>query len=300
MNPKEYLTTVLKNQQLSKESQEYKQLMSRGESIKKKIESAFKDSKINIDYGGSIAKGTIILEDYDLDLIAYFENNDTSAGESLEDIYKNVKVALQDDYMIDEKKSSLRLKGKSDAERNIDFHIDVVPGRYTDETKQDVFLYQLNGDKKRLKTNLKKHIDHVKKSGLVDVISLVKLWRIRRNLSIKTFVLELLVIKILEDVDRGFGIDQKLKLFWETLRDKKGNISIEDPANPQGNDLSVVWDTSVQNNLSTIATMTLNTIEHHGWEDVFGTVKQISLQEKMASIQIATSHRSDRARPWSC
>src|SRR3990172_11217735 len=132
MNPKEYLTAVLKNQQLSKESQEYKQLMSRGESIKKKIGSAFKDSKIDIDYGGSIAKGTIILEDYDVDLIAYFENDDASAGVTLEDIYKNVKGALQDDYMIDEKKSSLRLKGKNDAERNIDFHIDVVPGRYTD------------------------------------------------------------------------------------------------------------------------------------------------------------------------
>ena len=52
----------------------------------------------------------------------------------------------------------------------MDFHIDVVPGRFTDETKADAYLYQCGGDKKRLKTNLDVHLDHVRDSGVTDAI----------------------------------------------------------------------------------------------------------------------------------
>ena len=41
----------------------------------------------------------------------------------------------------------------------LDFHLDVVPGRFTDDTKSDCFLFQNGADKERLKTNLQVHID---------------------------------------------------------------------------------------------------------------------------------------------
>ena len=46
-----------------------------------------------------------------------------------------------------------------------------------------------------MQTNLKTHIDHIKNSGCVPVIRLVKLWARRNNVEIKTFVLELFVIR---------------------------------------------------------------------------------------------------------
>jgi len=300
MKPSEYLLTVLEGQQLSEDSDEYKKLISRRKNVESIIKAFFSGAKVTIRYGGSIAKGTIILEDYDLDLVFYFETEDTTAGQTLGEIYKNFVKALQVNYIVKEKKSSIRLKGKSGAESNIDFHIDVVPGRYTDASKQDVFIYQSGSDKERLKTNIEKHIEHVRKSGLIDVIKLAKLWKSRRDLSIKTFVLELLVIKTLENVDRSLSINQKLIKFWEILRDKKGDISIEDPANPQGNDLSTVWDTTTKSKVVMLAKMTLDTIKNGQWEDVFGSIEKVSREEKISSIQVTTSSRGDRARPWSC
>ena len=78
-----------------------------------------------------------------------------------------------------------------------DIHIDVVPGRYTDDTRTDVYLHQNLANKERLKTNLQTHIDHVRDSGVADAIRLMKLWRVLNAIGLKTFVLELLVIDLL-------------------------------------------------------------------------------------------------------
>jgi hypothetical protein len=40
------------------------------------------------------------------------------------------------------------------------------------------------------------HLSHIKNSNVVDAIRLIKLWRVRKALMFKTFVLELLVIKL--------------------------------------------------------------------------------------------------------
>ena len=50
-----------------------------------------------------------------------------------------------------------------------------VPGRFTDETKTDAYLSQSSSDKKRMKTNLDVHLEHVRGSGVIDVIRLAKL-----------------------------------------------------------------------------------------------------------------------------
>ena len=44
----------------------------------------------------------------------------------------------------------LRLKSRDPKTRQVDFHIDVVPGRYIDDTETDVFLHQEAGTKERL------------------------------------------------------------------------------------------------------------------------------------------------------
>ena len=209
MSTNEYLQKVLKSQKLENDELEALE-KNRGE-VEKVLRDKF-GSGPTIRYGGSKAKGTMIRDSYDLDIICYFESDDTSAGDTLKDIYDSVKKCLDSTYYVEPKKSALRIETK---EEKVYFHIDVVPGRYTDEKKEDVFLYQSNGDKDRLQTNLQKHINYVKDSGLTDVIKLIKYWKIRNGLQIKTFILELLVIEILKDTEESEGLDICLKKFWE-------------------------------------------------------------------------------------
>ena len=70
----------------------------------------------------------MIREDYDLDEVCYFDNDDTEPGETLEEIYENIAKLMEGSYSVRRKRSALRLstsKGK-------DVRIDVIPGRYTD------------------------------------------------------------------------------------------------------------------------------------------------------------------------
>jgi hypothetical protein len=181
MTADEYLRGVLDSQALGDDSDEVKALQKHRADVEKLIRDNFKDTALTIRYAGSKAKGTMNRESYDLDIISYVSSGDNTAGESLEDIYDNHKKALAKKYTVEPKGSALRLKGCDPENLGVDFHIDVVPGRFTDETQADGYLYQSSGDKKRLKTNLDVHLDHVRDSGLIDAIRVAKLWRVRND-----------------------------------------------------------------------------------------------------------------------
>ena len=300
MNTQKYLQLVLEQQSLSGESEEVKALRSERDNVEKFLRSHFKDSKPSIQYAGSYKKGTMIRDNYDLDVVCYFNHDDTSAGETLEEIFNNVKKALESGYHVEPKKSALRLESSDSDRARIYFHIDVVPGRFIDENQDDVFLYQSSGEKERLKTNLQKHIDHIKGSRLIDTIKLVKIWKERNGFrEIKTFILELLVIKIAKDLKDSDGLDVCLKNFWEELRDNIDDIEIEDPANPTGNDLSDLFDDSIRDTISLLARKTLDFIESQGWEAIFGKSESVSDEEKIVAVQAAILQDSDRpVKPW--
>ncbi len=297
MNENEYLDAILKQQTLASDSEELKALQEQYEKVKKILRMNFRNCSPTITYGGSKAKGTMMKATYDLDIPCYFSHDDTSAGETLEDIYNKTRKALESDYWIEPKPSALRLKDRA---LRVDFHIDVVPGRYTDETKTDTFLYQSSGEKKRLKTNLHVHINHVRESGVIEAIRLLKFWRFRNGLRIKHFALELLIIKLLKD-SKSMPLARQVKEIWEELRDHPDNFSIEDPANPDGNDLSALLDVSIRSELSTVARATLGTIANSGWQDVFGSIDEESEKEKAESLKRAVASvvaAGATTKPW--
>ncbi len=272
METEEYLKSVLISQNLAPDSQEIKDLQQHRTDVEKLIREEFEECSPTIRYGGSKAKGTMIRESYDLDIISYFPHDDTAAGETLEEIYKNVQKALSGKYLVDPKASALRLKARDPKNYGVDFHIDVVPGRFTDDSKTDAFLYQATGEKKRLKTNLDIHIHHVKDSGLIDAIRLLKLWKVRNGLRVKNFALELLSIDLLK-YKKSAPLYNQLRHVWTKLRDEVDDVSIEDPANPTGNDLCELLNPGIRLELSTVAKRTLEIIEKTGWEDVFDPVE---------------------------
>jgi hypothetical protein len=297
MNTNDYLQKILESQTLAQDSQEMKDLQERRDEVEKLLREHFSESSPTIRYGGSKAKGTMIREAYDLDVISYFPNDDTTAGETLKDIYNNVRKALAKKYMVETKPSALRIKNNDPKKLGVDFHIDVVPGRYTDASKKDVFLYRAFGEKERLKTNLDVHIKHVKDSGVTDAIRLLKLWRIRNGLQIKHFALELLVIKLLKE-KHSSSLSNQLQHVWEQLRDNIDNLSIEDPANPTGNDLSELLNEKIRSELSSIAKATLKTIKDIGWETVFGPVEEETAEQKENMLKKAAAAVITPTKPW--
>lgn len=299
MTTNEYLTEVLNLQKLADDCQELKELQSHRADVEKLLRDAFADSSPTIRYGGSKAKGTLIKESYDLDLICYFPNDETAAGNCLKEIYDNVAEALRKDYNVTLKNSSLRLSSSDTTRANRDFHIDVVPGRYIDDSQTDCFIHQNNADKERLKTNLDTHIAHVKDSGVTDAIRLLKLWRTRKSILLKQFVWELLVIDLLKE-KKSATLEDQLKHVWESVRDAVGPMNVEDPANPSGNDLSEVLS-NAWSILSDTANSTLRSIENVGWEAVFGTIKRSESKEaRVAALTSAAGSASIRSSSWAC
>ena len=296
MTADEYLREVLDSQALGDDSDEVKALQKHRADVEKLIRENFKDTALTIRYAGSKAKGTMNKESYDLDILSYVFSGDNTAGETLEDIYRNYKKALAKKYYVELKGSALRLKGCDPENLGVDFHIDVVPGRFTDETKTDTYLYQSGGDKKRLKTNLDVHLDHVRDSGVIDAIRLAKFWKVRNGLPIRTFVLELAVIKLLKEKKKK-SLSAQMEHFWTELRDNSANLTLEDPANPNGNDLSKCLDDNLKSQLAAAAKRTLEQIDSSGWEAVFGKTEK---QEKAARVEILrrAAAVATPSRPW--
>lgn len=296
MTTNEYLKKVLKAQTLADGSSELTALQEHRAEVEKLLRDHFAECSPTIRYGGSKAKGTMIRESYDLDIICYFLQDDTSAGETLEDIYNNTKSALGKEYHVAPKTSALRLKDADPTRLGMDFHIDVVPGRFTDDEKADAFLYQAGGEKKRLKTNIDIHINHVRDSGVTDAIKLVKLWKVLNGIDFKTFVLELSVIKLLNS-GRKWDLESQVIHVLTEFRDNIDSLTVEDPANPEGNDLSGALD-AARGSLESVARRTLALIESSGWKAVFGAVNDKSDEEKTASLRRVAAAVVTQSRPW--
>lgn len=267
MTDKEYLEKILLAQNLGDDSDEMVELRKRRKEVETRITEEF-GSGPRIRSAGSMAKGTMNRESYDLDMTCYFPHNDDGAGETLKEIYTSVETALKKTYHTRRKGCAVRVL---DASNDADFHIDVVPGRFVDGEAGDVFLYPSSTDKERLKTNLQTHVDHVKDSGLIEAIRLLKLWKVRRALDVKTFALELLAIDLLEGKTRK-SLPEQLKHVWLELKEQSDDLQIKDPANPDGNDLSALLTLAIREQLASHAAATLELIDREGWEAVFGPI----------------------------
>ncbi len=284
MTDNEYLKKTLESQTLDPDGKEMKELRSRRDDAEKLLRKKF-GSNPSIRYGGSKAKNTMVKENYDLDVICYFDNEDNSAGDTLQEIYESVEGVFQDDYLVERRPSAIRLKSRNLNNWAEDYHVDVVPGRFVDEEREDVFLYRSSGEKGRQKTNLDVHISHVKDSGVIEAIRLMKFWRVRNNLSVRNFVLELLTIERLKE-KKNLKLTEQLNHVWTELRDNIEDIHIEDPANPTGNDLSELFNATVKFELSSAAQTTLEIVENEGWEKVFGELPEEKTQHNYPSIII--------------
>lgn len=292
MTDQEYLEAILANQKLPDDSPEMKELRAERATVEDLLREQFSDCKFTIRYGGSKAKGTLLKEMYDLDLVFYMHSGEKGAGETLKDIFESVAKALRSKYDVREKTSALRLRRKDGT--GSDLHIDVVPGRFASDEKSDCYLYQNGGDKERLKTNLDTHIEHVRDSGVVEALRLLKLLRVRRGLTVKQFAWELLAIKLLKK-QKDKALADQLDHVLAEIEAAENAISIEDPANPTGNDLMPLLQ-SVWPELRNMAREVRATVARAGWQGVFGAVETKSA--RVDRLQAAAATVRVPIKPW--
>jgi hypothetical protein len=290
----EYLKRVLADQTLAEDSDAMIAVRQHRQEVEDLIRAKWPAASMTIRYGGSKAKGTLIKASYDLDIIVYVHCNETALGSTLKDIYDSVATSLGEKFFVQRKTSALRLRVFGKGEKGEDLHIDVVPGRYTDESKTDVYLHQESGDKERLKTNLQVHIDHIRDSGVVDAIRLMKLWRVQNGISMSSFIMDLLVIDLLEG-RKAWGLEDQLDHVLKEFRDKATDLKVEDPANPHGNDLSPKLDQH-RHTLEWTASKTLDLIENSGWEAVFGKIEE-DKSAKVAALRRVAAAVAVPSRP---
>lgn len=300
MTTNQYLTKILQQQTLADDSPEMEDLLRRREQIQGVLNSAFAPSRPSIRWGGSKAKGTMIRLSYDGDVTCYFGRDDRRVGGTLQAIYDSVAAALEKDFEVYRKNSALRVKDRSTKSTQgfaRDLHVDVVPGRFfEDEKSGDVWLHQNEGTKERLKTNLDTHTTHIRDSEVTDAIRLMKLWNVRNGIGAKTFVLELLVVKLLSGRRRA-SLQQQLEHIWTEFRDQSNELVVEDPANPTGNDLKPVLD-QVRHQLCSVAKRTLDLIARSGWEAVFGPVEDNDTGAKKAALLGTAARVTNPTKPW--
>lgn len=300
MTTDDYLARILQQQTLADDSAEMKELRRRRDEIQGLLISAFANATPSIRWGGSKAKGTMIRMSYDGDMTCYFARDDRNVGATLQDIYDNVAMALAENFEVQRKNSALRVKDRSTKGTlgvATDLHIDVVPGRFfEDEKSGDVWLHQNEGTKERLKTNLETHISHIRDSGVTDAIRLMKLWNVRNGIGAKTFVLELLTVMLLSGRTRS-SLAHQLEHIWNELCDRPDELAVEDPANPNGNDLKAVLD-QVRSMLSSVARRTLDLIARQGWEAVFGPIESDDSGAKKSALLDTAARVTNPTKPW--
>ncbi len=300
MEANDYLEAILALQTLKEGGPELADLRKCRKDIEATLRGHFSRPTPSIRWGGSVAKRTIIRDAYDGDMTCYFPH-EVESGSTLEEIYDDVDQALREEYEVERKGSALRVKDPSMKEATgfaQDLHIDVVPGRFTSEEEDDVFLHRTTGDKQRLKTNLQVHIDHIKDSGVTSAIRLMKLWNVRNQVAAKTFVLELLVVKLLKQ-KRVEDLATQLRHVWTEFRDRADDLAVEDPANPTGNDLTPVLD-EVRQRLSSVAETTLYLLESAGWESVYGPIDDDDedAEGRKSALKAAALNVRSPTKPW--
>lgn len=214
-----HLQTVLDSQRVSTTA-EY-QLRSIRDKLETVLRGNWNTGDPHFYYSGSFGKRTMIRESYDLDLVVYFPHNSQF---TVKGFYVAVEQRLtRAGYTAVRHNVSIRLPYDGG------FHIDVVPGRVLASDDNYANLYVSERDTTK-QTSIKIHIQHVRQGGNQDIIKLMKVWRLRHQVPIGSFVLELSLEEALKSC-RKTTLEDRV---WEVLlylRDRYFNARLVDPAN---------------------------------------------------------------------
>ncbi len=211
---------------------------------------------IDILESGSYAKGTAISLSSDIDYMISLTNSCNPYNGGLKAIYESLYNLLAKNYLNVRKQNvSVRIVLNG-------LEVDITPARKQIGNTNDHSLW-LSKQNSWQQTNIKKHIIDISKSGRINEIKLLKIWRELHQLEFPSIYLEYLVINTLLYKPLASKPDILENNFKEILFALANDIinplsfKIVDPAN-SNNILSELLTTSEKNKIIYQAKLALN------------------------------------------
>lgn len=205
------------------------------------------------DFSGSLAKGTAVSNGADADI---FLSLSSTTPHTLKEIYDSLhSKMLAAGYAPRRQNVSIGLQVDG-------FSIDLVPGKRQSQFGDDHSLYRSKADS-WTKTNVATHISHVRNSGRIDEIKVLKIWRNQRSLDIPSFLLELAVIDGLHGARRG-ALAQNVLDALDFLAKNIGTKRYVDPANTN----NVISEDCSAQNKARVAAMAADSRSRKYWREI--------------------------------
>lgn len=214
--------------------------------------------KMSIQQSGSRAKGTAIKGKSDMDMFLSIE--DPNNEKTLQTYYDEVYVFLKDEgYTVRKQNVSIGLKYYG-------CDIDVVPAKKVNSQSyiryNDHYLWS-NKHTCRMLTNIQKHIDMVRNSGVQKEIMLLKVWRENHSLDFPSIYIEQLCIEKLSKNNQYNLADN----FWQMLHYISDNIEnkrVVDPSNCN----NIISDSLTNSEKRQIANQAQGSLGQKYWKDI--------------------------------
>lgn len=213
---------------------------------------------LEIQQSGSRAKGTAIRGKSDIDL--FLSIYDPENAHTLEEYYDSVFDYLKSEGL------NVRKQNVSIGVKYYDCDIDVVPAKKVNSQSynrfNDHYLWS-NKHKKRMLTNIQKHIDMVRFSGVQKEIMLLKVWRENHNLDFPSIYIELLCIEELGKRNQHNLADN----FFHMLQYIAENIESKRIVDP-GNCNNIISDSLSNSEKRAISNQANRSLVKTSWEDI--------------------------------
>ncbi|CAG0954446.1 hypothetical protein FLAV_00366 [Flavobacteriales bacterium] len=242
-NKKQHLDCVLKSHNIENNETLITNYRAKRDEVKNDLLEKYKGKIYSPFNSGSYKKKTAVNIKFDIDLVIPFKKN---GADTLETIFTEIFNYFDQDYR--KKDSTLIGVNKQKVSIGLEFmvdgqilYLDIVPGREVNDYEKDGDLNLYVNDTMGLiqkasciKSNIQKQIEKIRdNSEARDGIKLLKVWKRRNNINVKSFFLELISIKAIEDHKGTVPNDNwnKLKYILEFIRDNVETVSLVDPGN---------------------------------------------------------------------
>ena len=189
---------------------------------------------IEMQKSGSKAKGDAIKGKSDIDIFVSItdRNNNYTVKQYYEDLYSFLKPHFYN--------NTIRKQNVSIGVTYAGCNIDITPGKRVNyqnygngNNYSDHYIYSRKNDSNTL-TNIQKHIDMVKNSGLTKEMMILKIWKNCHNLELPSIAIEIITCEVLRN-NRSYYLYNNVKKVLESLRDTITTRRIIDPANSNNN-----------------------------------------------------------------
>lgn len=264
-----HLECVLSSHKISKEEKLLDKHIDRRDEIKEALEEEYGNNIYSPFNSGSYAKNTAVNIKFDFDLMAPFKRNAFGSNGTLKDMYDSVYQFIHGKYhgkeaTVRDQKVSIGIEFYPDSDGHI-VNIDVVPGRelnldqYKEDSKLNLYVNQkfgkIEAGSDYIRSNIQAQIDNIKdranaeKDTIRKIIRLIKVWKIHKKPQLKSFFIELITIKAIDNKDVTGDLWERLKIVLEYIKDEVKTVSLPDP----GNSANEVADTLTDLEKSTLS-----------------------------------------------